>query len=233
MIVSQRKRFIFVHVPKSAGTSVRSALKRFRDYDPNAKTRHETISDFLSRHGPEYAEFFQFAFVRNPWDRMVSAYFYTKQKRSEVAEIQSLTFRAFLGEVERNAEWVKNRHSIRPQIDFVTDKQGNQIVNFIGSFENLAHDFAVVCAAVGIRRRLRQKNVSVHKAYTAYYDTWSRDFIAERYRKDIERFGYSFAGPASLIESPCRSERCHPELIENSGAGRSLLRRAYASVFSR
>jgi hypothetical protein len=64
-----RHRCIFIHIPKTAGASI--ALSLF-----NEPPRHVHYRDFEIANPDKFRRYFKFAFVRNPWDRLVSSYFY-------------------------------------------------------------------------------------------------------------------------------------------------------------
>ena len=79
MFISQSHNFVFIHVPKTAGSTIHV---HFKDYyglvgvqraDPAPNAHHMTAKEMISKH-PECKEYFKFAFVRNPYDRLLSAY---------------------------------------------------------------------------------------------------------------------------------------------------------------
>ena len=67
-------RCIFVHIPKCAGISLVKSL--FGDFDLG----HAGIKRYQIMFGPaEFNRYFKFTIVRNPFDRLVSAFFFMKK----------------------------------------------------------------------------------------------------------------------------------------------------------
>lgn len=194
MIISRSRKFIFAHIPKVAGISVRSALEPFADGQSAMlrDTTHETLPALIARH-PDMKGFFKFTFVRNPWDRLVSFYFNAREKLARTyPQMQSVDFDGMLRLLDRNVEWVRELHVVRPQREFIRDGNGELLADFVGRFERLPGDFAHACARAGIEPVLPKKNASSHGPYAGYYSDWSRGFVSGRYREDIEEFGYQF-----------------------------------------
>ncbi|MFN4113450.1 MAG: sulfotransferase family 2 domain-containing protein [Sphingomonadaceae bacterium] len=215
MIVSRTKRFVFVHVPKTAGKAVSAAL------DPHASAGivnplhiHETLCDFYMRvrkegkkprlpfgkrseadASAEFADYFSFAFVRNPWDRVVSMFSFLQ--KADLPETRGLEFGRFMHDLEHGAHYLQSIHNPRPQLDYITDYRRKIIVSEIGRFETLAEDFGRICDRLGIDVPLEKRNVSSHAHYTDYFDDRSRGFVANLYAEDISAFGYTFGADAS------------------------------------
>jgi len=136
-----------------------------------------------------YDALFKFAFVRNPWDRLVSRYAHLLRSKDR----NRYSFISNLEKFEDFLQWEMRRHSA-DQYHYVTDAQGRQIVDFIGHYETLAGDFAKVCARLKVQAKLPHENVSEHRDYRTYYTPETREFVAKRFQRDIEMFGYDFDG---------------------------------------
>lgn len=197
MIISDSRKFVFVHIPKNAGTSIRFALRPFGEdqWRGSRVAWHETLPAMMARH-PELKSHFKFAFVRNPWERLVSLFFSLKQSGVE-------TFRQFrdmenleimLRLLNSNAAWLCNMRALRAQCEYICGEDGRRLTDFVGRFENLEADFGLICRRIGIAAPLPRENVSSHGPYADYYNNWSRDFVAARYVRDIREFGYAFDG---------------------------------------
>ena len=181
---------IFIHIPKTAGTSIAKALF-------NQTSRHVPWYEYEKADSAKFRKYFKFAFVRNPWDRLVSTYFFLKnggmnetdRKWAEENIAPYAGFEEFIENwfTESNTwEWVH----FRPQYYFICDKQCNIRMDFIGRYENLVNDFKVVAARLGLQATLQPGNLSPHRHYTTYYSNKTYDIVSRIYQKDIKLFNY-------------------------------------------
>jgi hypothetical protein len=160
--------FVFIHIPKTGGTSIRAALGMA------SVPYHLTARDMWQIY-PASRSKFSFALVRNPWDRIVS---YAHSLPVGVDWDQPTKF---------------DRLDLIPQVDFILDDAGKPLVDFIGRYETLADDFATICGHIGIPTPpLPHLNRSAHRQYRDYYNDADKQFIAETYADDIAQFDYSF-----------------------------------------
>ena len=201
-MVSHKHKCIFVHIPKTAGVSIYEALgvdekfprhhKRLNDPGPGdmwRPWRDYNIIDTITKN------YFKFCFVRNPWDRLLSAYCYLRvggrggagDMRDAVILSQFHDFREFIVNFDKIENDFSDKHFYE-QAFWVDDR-----IDFIGKTENIQEDFNTICDKIGIpHQQLPHKNKSKHKHYTEYYDDEAREIVAEKYAKDIEHFGYKF-----------------------------------------
>jgi hypothetical protein len=212
MPVSQQLKCIFVHIPKTGGTSIETALGMFGNWKvENCETlfgliqsaeieEKKFLSHFLQHLTfpeiqslvPGWGGFFSFSFVRNPWDRMVSVYSnpdpnMIMHAKSDGIELQGISFHDFL----LNTEKIQQIHLLE-QHKFILDQQKRALVHFIGKFENLERDFKNVCQSLGIERQLPHCRKSQHRHYRDYYTAETREIVTQRYQQDIDIFQYRF-----------------------------------------
>jgi hypothetical protein len=202
-MISFQKRFLFVHIPKTAGNSIQSVLRdysedelvalreeqdgveRFGLRNPKYKLRkHSTLAEYGAALGEaEFASLYKFTCVRNPWDRMISLYFTPTQNP---AEWDRKKFRKIIQKALPVSDYLSLNECERCNDPF-------ENVNYIMRFENLAEDFRVVCAALNISPvTLPQYNRSDREHYSNYYDKNLRELVHARFAAEIERFGYTF-----------------------------------------
>lgn len=183
-------RFVFVHVPKTGGSSITEALggktPRFATHTPlRCVIRERRLC---------------FGFVRNPWARMVSLYRFMCQKvmretdSFDQDEIRAMGFKRWLMEdeffMQEDSEWDSPclpPMQRRPQLWWLSG------ADFIGQFENLQHDFRYVTQLLDIApQSLGHSNQTVGGTWRKEYDDESLAFVADHFAPDIDRFGYRF-----------------------------------------
>lgn len=190
-----RKKAIFIHIPKCAGIAVKRAL--FEDI----ATAHTKLSEYCRIFEPElFLTYFKFTFVRNPWDRLVSAYHFLKG--GGYGEGDNRWFERELGAYSNFDDFVRswlrpeNIHKhihFHPQIEFLEDENHDAIrIDYVGLYENIDGDFSYIARRIGVDRSLRRENISTHKSYKEYYNETTRKIVGDVYWQDIERFGYDF-----------------------------------------
>ena len=211
---------LFIHIPKCAGVAVSQSLFAERT------STHATIQDYLRVFSEEeFNSLFKFTFVRNPWDRLVSAYVFLKQGGvNEGDRLWSERHLSRFDDFEHFIKsWVKkgnieNSLHFKPQGRFLCRPRSlRPLVDFIGHFENLPNDFAAVAERLGISASLAKVNMTPNKRddYRSYYTDTTTNIVSEVYRDDIEAFGYDFDKGAKL------GSRLNSEIID-SVASRSL-----------
>ncbi len=206
MLLSRRKKFIFIHIYKNAGTSITSALLPFAAskwqrgvnrilgkfkvtiLDPRPYPTHSTASDLIRYMGREvFDSYFSFAIVRNPWDWQVSLYTYMlKNPNQEQHEL----VKSF-GNFDTYIRW-RCAEEVRFQKDFVYSESGELLADFIGRFENLDRDFPYICSRIGVSVILPRENVSNLKPYRQYYTDETRKLVRQAFESDISLFQYDF-----------------------------------------
>jgi len=183
MIISLSKRFIFVHNPKTAGSSISRALKPFaKDGRELLKTtKHETITGFQERTKMDLSDFFIFGFTRNPWGRACSFYHYLQKRRRKFKFNNLNDFIESLGRGEGSA-W----HSVKQQHLFFNEN------TYTGRFETLKQDFSFIMDKIGVQTHLNHYNKSFKCRYQDLYNEKSRNIIADLYKIDIDKYNYTF-----------------------------------------
>jgi hypothetical protein len=220
MLISHRHEFAFIHVPKTGGTSVAHALWRHADhaddhwssrclalvgihvnhYAPvrSRRFRPHTPADILRRNLPPglYDSLFTFAFVRNPWDLLVSYYHFLRDAEGHDGHASHRRRRAArLPDFDAYVRYEIARGKIS-QARMVTDRRGGLLVDYLGRYESLTADFAEICRRIGVAASLGRTNTSARGDYRDYYTPRLAALVRDHFAEDIERFGYDFAASA-------------------------------------
>lgn len=184
---------IFIHITKTAGTSVANALFNYLPY-------HYTAIDYRVIYGKKtFNRYFKFAFVRNPWDRLYSAYRYINSGGWNEADKlwgeehldEYDDFNSFVANWLTHENIMKHIHFM-PQHYFICDDQGKLLLDYVAYFETINEDFDIIARKLNINAELSHHNASPSASYLTAYNEESRRIVSNVYSKDIEILGYSF-----------------------------------------
>lgn len=220
-IVIPKYKFIFIEIPKGASGSIKDAIARSLGIKPDSEQYikwRKGIIPLIDLDSDEYKGYFKFAFVRNPYSRLVSGYYnhvlninreYSPGVKSLIGSrlpkvVRRLApIRKFLGKKDisfddfiyylcRTPDDKLNVHW-RPQHTFISKKRFLRrkiYPDFIGRVENIENDWKKICKKVGLDVKIQHEGKSRHPSYKKCYskDTWK--MVSRRYKESIELLGY-------------------------------------------
>ncbi len=208
MVISHTRNFIFVHLYKTGGTSVSSALSQYGHSSFSMKARLFSViglrpaiySEDFPKHiplldlrqelpGKIFNGYFKFAFVRNSWDWQVSLYHHILKDQSN----QHHAIVKSLGGFEEYLVWRTQSRNVRLQQAYVCDSNGNLLTNFLGNYSKLHEDLQKVTHQMGLGDLiLPHLNAGDRNSYQDYYSPKGKDLIYQAYKPDIKTFGFEF-----------------------------------------
>lgn len=229
MIINQTHRFVFVHIPKAAGTTVTkvlSSLSHYRDLEVGGTSLGEAAKSYyfkrfgLRKHSraeeirkvmgkEEYEDFFSFAFVRNPFSRLASAFHFLKSFdgrpapfKLEMEKIPDLD--AFLV----SDLWTAANPSRGPDAIFQPQarwlfSQGDEprlLVGYVGKTEKIREDLAIILARIGAGRlpeNVERANASPTYEMPLRWKSSVVDRVLEEYKRDFAMFDYPLGPPGT------------------------------------
>lgn len=192
-MISYDKKFIFVHINKTAGTSMEKALadygvKKLEEkgdlkFELNYnQSQHFNCDEYKKYLGSEYDDYFKFTVVRNPFDRVVSYYY-------GGAIQKGLNFK----------DWVVDRYLNENYKDYIrmysdyTHWFDKDEMNYVLKFENLDQDFIKLKETLDLNCELGKANVNKSRThYRDYYDDKTKDIIENHFEKELNTFQYKF-----------------------------------------
>ena len=187
-MISNKHKCIFVHVIKTGGVSICKSLGM------SQKQMHISASKTRGIVKNKWDKYFKFSFTRNPWDKMVSQYFYNGQCYTK-------DFNEYISRWYYGKKFVTSHSCIHSDY-FDLD------LNFIGRFETLQKDFDFICEKIGKPstvlphenslpitsgtngEKVFPKPKGMH--FSSFYNDCSVNMVSEKFAKDIKLFGYEF-----------------------------------------
>lgn len=187
--INEQHKVIFIHNPKTGGSAIEEAFCGI----PGTKKiggKHmnlTNLSNKFSKH--RFNQYQSFAFVRNPWDRVVSLYaFYKAQKRFKESQTPNHddTFDTWVTRVFYKQPTSHNELCV--QCHWTKD------VNYVGYFEMLEDEYIRICTSLNIKplNKLNRVNATEHKPYTKMYNDTTINIVGDYFKRDIDAYGYTF-----------------------------------------
>ncbi len=211
MILCHDPKFIFIHNPKTAGSSIRQKLIEVFSIENicGHEQWHEDIKceiEGMKKHSTaptikkhflkkwNWKDYYKFGFVRNPFDACISSYFYWQRR---IEQNDTIRIKA-KNRAKKIATWTLKEYIYRygaTQSNFFFSQSNKLLVDFIGKYENLQEDFNKIMSKITSKNQdytLRHINKNKHKHYTNYFDKEDVKMFSERFAKDLELFNYKF-----------------------------------------
>lgn len=211
MILSHKNKFLFIRNPKTASEAISDYVKS--PSEPNMKypfIGHITAIELrllFKENEWDWDAYFKFVFVRNPWDRLVSLYFYGKPDKNllyfwdggDYSKKKTIPFEDWIMSLnttntvyDRKSPEYKTLTPWLNQHTYFCGSNGEIIVDYIGRYETLEKDLDFISKKIGVSNKLHKKNSTVHAPYRQYYSAVTRDKVANLFCADIEKFQYRF-----------------------------------------
>ncbi len=190
-----RNDVVFIHIPKTAGTSMRWTLDFNRVNKENGVRKHNDANKIIGLLGQEkWDAVFKFTFVRNPWDRLLSFYHFRLRNNMITDEVLKQDFYKWATfKMTSKSPNSKIHFNLQAQTHWLKDQKGKINMDFIGRFEHLETDFKELATRLSLPSQLLELNVNPLKLdYRDHYDEELKSLVAKFYQEDIHYFKYTF-----------------------------------------
>lgn len=189
LIKGRNGYYIFIHINKTAGTSISTAL------DFSIK-QHFTAKEIIDLIGEDkWRRAFKFTFVRNPFSKVISHYHYRIETNQTQMKSKKIDFKTWLKKTygeEKDPFYYDNPKMFLPQCEWLKNHNDLIDIDFIGKFENLENDFREVQSKLGLNKKLPAMNKTKRDHYKNYHDQETIEIINNWFFEDLERFDYRF-----------------------------------------
>lgn len=198
----KEQKFGFLHIPRTAGGSIVNELVKT---DWVVLGHDETSEHYL--HIKDYRVYnekdntYVITTIRNPYDRLVSAYFYLmaggdNSKDQLDKEIYLSSFKSFEEFVLKGLHWFRRKKMLkqihfRPQNYWMIDKSRKVLVDKIFNFENLDELFEFIAKNSQIKvEEIMHVHASKRTHFEDYYSKKMKKIVYNTYRSDFKLFNY-------------------------------------------
>jgi len=203
-MISHELKCIFIHIPRTAGSSIERALINDDWWTVESKTKHLIASQAKKIYSEYWNDYFKFSFVRDPYSRMLSMTTFDKIRKMYYGDTVSFTgiitdqhineYKKLFGHlilIEHDYRFYK-----RKEVENETHREncvyGNILdepIDYIGKFETLEEDFKNLCNTLGLREKELGK--FSHSPHEHSLSVEAKSLVSELYDKDFLTYNYS------------------------------------------
>jgi len=213
-LISHKYKFIFFHVPKAAGSSIIRSYKKHLGPDVIINDQNKRIKKWLKRNSnvlwpnhtsprimkkyldyeTRFLPYYKFAFVRHPYDRIISLYHYTIQKEEAIYKSNNVKIPEFtrnILEAGSFENWILSKNIGTSQYNFLSSANGKLLVDFVGHTENITEDLNLINNKLNLGKiTIENVNKSDHQSAKKYITPILERIIYENYADDFKHFNY-------------------------------------------
>ncbi|MDF1695881.1 MAG: sulfotransferase family 2 domain-containing protein [Saprospiraceae bacterium] len=191
MIVSHTKKFVFIHIQRTGGSSLINVLHNKLSANVQIYAQHGNSKSDENYLLDKYKDYFKFSMVRNPWERMLSWFLLIYKDQLTTMNQSRKQFEQFLHDDLAFAKGDPYFHY--NQIDYITQENGTFVTDRILRFENYNKEIHCLWDKLAMPKEdIPKMNPSIAVNYSDYYTDQSRRLIEQKCKKDIDFFGYTF-----------------------------------------
>ena len=199
-MISHKHKCIFIHIPRTAGTSIENWLCGDDYMNIDGKNKHLIASQSKKKYKDYWDDYFKFSFVRNPFDRMVSCLLFPSYFKVTVDDSAHLNFKNY------KKQWghpiiIENDFRFSKRKDIISKKHkenqvyGNIIdedLDFVGSFENLQSDILSIKKELGIKTdfNFHEARSNTKKKYESFYNYSNKKEVEDMFLNDLSKYNY-------------------------------------------
>ena len=180
-MISYKHKCIFIHVPKTGGSTIEEMFRQNGMPNINSQQVHIGVVKARSLYRSEFNDYFKFSVVRNPWDRVYSVWWNFKQSGKTTQTLEDF------------CKHLNHRSLLIPQYTMLDIHRG-VCFDYIGRFEELEKVFQFVIDKFELKiDKIPHRKKRVGKPrYTEFYTPNSIDRVANFYHADINEWGYNY-----------------------------------------
>jgi len=204
-MISHELKCIFIHIPRTAGSSIETSLVGQDWWKVEPKTKHLIASQAKKIYSKYWDDYFKFSFVRNPYSRMLSMATFSQMRRIYYGD-SSPSFKGVISDkhlnnyknIFGNPVCIEYDHRFYKREELENEKHkenriyGNILdepIDYIGRFETLGEDFKNICSMLGLKEKKLPKIGSNPHAHSLSLD--AKLLINEIYAEDFVKFNFN------------------------------------------